>query len=578
MTRYAISSRSISVRSESPPPPYSEYPAFQPRSHEQTPLLNRKRKPKARTWHLPKAWRIPKTWHLPKTWHISFIFELFVYIIACVAIVACTCGAVFLLKHLWFVFTFEPPLPLYSVAIVGAGPAGISAAQHLHRNVGTNIRLNITLFESAPSIGGQLALNDSTGGQVFPYDDHAQDPITAEDITGSALLWGNPLFTRVSEVQLGDEVEFSELPSQDVSYFSGDNVVVQTTRPYGKIPTFSLRWLSLVWRYGQSAWCAGALVRDGTALRDHFMSSCLESNIMQLMISLGFLAPAQEPAHDGINARGISDQYVTEILGPDVQRTHAQKISDVSTLATMLAAAQEDSANAYAGGELIDRLEQIVGSIRANVLLSTRVSGIKHAQINEEKSAWLVKYDTPRSTSAHIEAFDRVIVAAPSFDLYQTNSIDDIEAASILAYRSTHVTFFTLPSRLDPNKFGDVNQVLFLENQNEDSPYRNIRELAFVREVIGFADDERRVEYLYRALSDSDVTEQLQSVFEITWRYQVKLENAYPYIFPIGRFPQFKLSQRGLWWTSVIHTVASTIDMSVLAGKIVAQDVLGDLK
>jgi hypothetical protein len=73
------------------------------------------------------------------------------------------------------------------------------------------VRFNITIFESKPVIGGALAFHSSKGDVVFPRDDRMQSPITAEDIAGKALMWNNALFTRDSEIILGDEVGFTEL-------------------------------------------------------------------------------------------------------------------------------------------------------------------------------------------------------------------------------------------------------------------------------------------------------------------------------------------------------------------------------
>ncbi len=80
-------------------------------------------------------------------------------------------------------------------------------------------RFDITIFESGPSVGGTLAFFGSQGGtgdRVFPCNDSALDPISAEDVMGPALLWNNPLFTEATEKILGDQIEFFELPSQKV--------------------------------------------------------------------------------------------------------------------------------------------------------------------------------------------------------------------------------------------------------------------------------------------------------------------------------------------------------------------------
>lgn len=261
-------------------------------------------------------------------------------------------------------------------------------------------------------------------------------------------------------------------------------------------------------------------------LRDRLADSSLESDITQLMGSLGVFEPVQEYAHDGLDGRGIGGAYVTEILAPQVERALSQKVSDISTLAMVISAFQEDIANAYVGGDLLDRLEQIVATTGVTIKTATEVSGIKHEEISDDESAWLVKYDAPGGASgARAEAFDKVVIAAPNFDLYRAASVDDIEAASVLTYRPAHVTFFTMPSRLSSDVFQDVEQVLFLEKQEEGDSLGGIRELAFVREVVRVADDgERKMEYLYRALSDGEATERLKQLnLEVTWLYQARV-------------------------------------------------------
>lgn len=261
-------------------------------------------------------------------------------------------------------------------------------------------------------------------------------------------------------------------------------------------------------------------------LRDRFADPPLESDVVQLMSSLGVAEPVQEYAHNGLDSRGIGDPYVTEVLAPQVARALAQKVSDVSTLAMVLSAFQEDTANAYVGGgDLLDRLEQILGATGVTVKTATEVTGLKHEEISSDASAWLVKYSAHGASGARAEAFDRVVIAAPSFDLYRAASVDDVEAASVLTYRPAHVAFFTLPARLRPDVYEDVDQVLFLERQEEGDSLGGVRELAFVREVVRIVDyGNRKVEYLYRALSDGDPTERLQQLdLEVTWLYQARV-------------------------------------------------------
>ncbi|KAI5862162.1 hypothetical protein GGS23DRAFT_597781 [Durotheca rogersii] len=461
--------------------------------------------------------------------------------------------------------------------LFGTGPAGISAARHLQSSkAAQRIRLDITLFDSAPLVGGQLALNASNGGQVFPYDDPFQDPIIAEDVTGTALMWGNPLFTRASEETLGDEVRFSELSSQEIGYFSG-GIFSQTIRPYVTTPFWT--FVGLVFRYGFSVWRAGDMIKE-TNIRDRIANAPVNIDITQVMISIDLMGSIKQSAQEALDGRGIGYPYITDVLGPQVERVHSQKISDISALAMMLAAAQEDVASFYTGGELISRLDQILAATDATVRTGVEVSGIRYAQVGEQNATWLVEYDTRTSPQPRAETFDKVILAAPRLDLYRAAAHrQDLEAASILAYRPVDVAFFTVPTRINPDVFGSYNQLLFLEEQNGEDEYPAIREMAFLREVVSVGNDgDTRVEYLYRVLSDADATERLRKLdLGITWQYRTRLQHGHPVVYPTDRFPPFQLSPRGLWWTSAIHSVASTIDLSWLAGQIVAEDVLRDL-
>ncbi|KAI1808310.1 hypothetical protein F4811DRAFT_291245 [Daldinia bambusicola] len=580
MARYSSSSvgstPAPSYRSKSPPPAYSYYPAATSSSSSRT--LPSERTPLVRTEYKIRQVHID----IPRPPYAR-ISEYFFLFLGFAFVVCILCIPIFFLLPKGPVVP-PPPPPIHSIAIVGAGPAGICAAQHLyHQAQARGIHVDITIFESSLLIGGQLALNSSTGGPVFPYDDSTQDPIIAEDIAGTALLWGNPLFTKTTEKILGDEVQISEAGSQRVSYFTGDQVVAQTTRPYSKTPY--LDWMGLIFRYGSSVWSAGALAKQGAELQD-LLANHLPLNtpdVAQLMIAAGVFDYVRKSSPTELADRGIGGAYVSDVLDPEISRVYyARSTPDVSALALMLAAGIEDTAAAYQGGELLERLEMVLGAISARVHVreSTEVLGVKHAQISEHEAAWLVQYSSsgngPDTSIPHQAApFDKVIIAAPRLDLYAGASAQDVDAASALAYRAAHVALFTVPRRIDGYGGGDVNQVLFLENA-----LGGIRELAFVKEVVRIGEDGQSiVEYLYRALADDNAREQLERLdLGITWLYQKKLENAYPYMFPASRFPPFKLSDKGLWWTSPMHMIASTVDLSCHAGKIVAEQLVSELR
>ncbi|KAI1176980.1 hypothetical protein F4777DRAFT_544144 [Nemania sp. FL0916] len=499
-----------------------------------------------------------------------------------------------------------PPLNTYNVAVIGAGPTGIAAAQYLHdasRN--QNVRFRITIYESKPVVGGVLALHDVNGSSVFPKDDPMQSPIAAEDIAGNALTWSNALFTRDSQHFLKDNVNVVELGPENIGYYKNAVKIVSATRPYRETPLNT--WLWMVWNYGSSVWRGDNLAQAGN-LRKAIFKVPLVSDIDKIFSSLGVLKPLRQQAKTTLKDRGISDQYAADILEPQVQRACGQSLNQVTGLTAMMAASEEDSANTYQGGDLLERLRRIVSEMDdVDVRTSTRVVGIRQAEISENHTAWLVRYeegtdDSNRNES--IESFDKVIMAAADFSIEFENS--EAPSLALLAhynadaadtttttttetvkraespYIPVYITFFTTREKLS-SWYHDDNQMLFVEpveesGEGEGGRGSGMQELAFVREITDARGWYPRVEYLYRALSRRPVLEDLKRRIEMTWSYEAKIDSAYPISLPVHSFPSFRLPwAKGLWWTSVIQRAATSVDLNWLAGKIVARDLIREV-
>ncbi|KAI1490677.1 hypothetical protein F5X96DRAFT_523095 [Biscogniauxia mediterranea] len=557
---------SWSSRSASPPPPYSQAINGGHRG-ERTPLISRSD---------PKN---PKTHQdfpgLEDIVRVIFGFALW-------ALLFTGSGYLGFLLLSYIKLHFGPP-PVYSVAIIGAGPAGIAAAYQLKSS--SPEQFDITIFETAPRVGGQLVLTNSNGGLVFPHDDPLQDPITAEDATGSALLYTNPLFTKDSERILRDRVVFTQLDSHEVKYYSGERSVTETTRPYDKTPTWS--WLGLIWRYGAAVWQAGGMVRDGN-LRDKITKAPLSPDVKSIMESLGVVELAQEWAVNQLGHRGIGGSYCTEVLEPQIRRTLGHRVQEVNSLAMLMATAQEDMENSFSGGDLAERLEHVLHTLDVDLRTETKVTGLKYAFIDKNHPAWLVQQERKGgTTSPQYAAFDKVILATYNEDLvrqamfgireYDKDAEEMTESVSGL-FKPAYITFFT--STKQSETWHGAEQFLFLDTNDKESFYSSVHEFAFVRAIPSMRDSDGRpkLEYLYRLLSDVDVTEHLRQDPAITWMHQKRIENAYPFLLPVNRFPQFKVPGHSLWWTSVINTVGNTIDLNWLAGKSVGQDVIRDVQ
>ncbi|KAI1750934.1 hypothetical protein F4782DRAFT_228440 [Xylaria castorea] len=495
--------------------------------------------------------------------------------------------ALHFLVYYWDSVHVSPaPLPTYNVAIIGAGPAGIAAAQHLRNSpTARYIRFNVTIYESRPVLGGVLAFCDANGSSVFPKNDPTQSPITAEDIAGNALMRDNILFTQDSEKVLKDKVDFFELGPEQIGYYRNDIRAASAVRPFKKTPL--LMWLQLLWAYGSSIGRGDKLAQDGT-LRNVMLNAPLIPDVEKIFKSLGVLKPLKQRATDMLKDRGISVQYSTDILEPQVQRAYGQSLNMVTGLTAMMAAAREESANAYGGGDLIERLQRIVKDIDVGVRTSTRVTGIKYLEVNEKQPAWLIRHESVDGGGGNssFELFDKVIMAALDFDIQLENGDEptpglmthyNIDANNVkVSMRETNpfipvqVTFFTSDARLSPWSH-DEDQVLFLEARKA----AGMRELALVREIVSYYDFSTKVEYLYRVLSDRPVIKELQSRAKITWSHETKIEKAYPISFPLQRYPPFELPWApGFWWTSVIQRAGTSIDLNWLTGKVVAQELI----
>ncbi|KAK7746188.1 hypothetical protein SLS62_009478 [Diatrype stigma] len=603
-------------RAGSPPPPYSphlsktstappSYRSTSPPSQERTSLLGRHERVTVswgtysrETW---EEWRRPQQ-RRQRARSISGLDNLLVCFMGLIAVLCFIGVIVFMLFLGWNLLRriglggFWPAPPTYSVAIIGAGPAGLSAAHHLRNSPAAGgAHYDITLFEAGPSVGGKLAFFDSNGsGRTFPYNDITLDPITAEDIAGPALMWRNLLFTQSSERILRDKVEFSESPSQKVGYYSTERqFVVETTRPYSETPM--TEWLSLILRYGSSVWHAGGIPR-ATNLREDIKDLPLWPNVPKILSYLNLRELAQQRASDTLNSWGISEAYAREILAPQVERGRSLRIPHMSGLSMVLAAAQEDSACKHMGGDFVERMEQIVRVLGGvDVRTNSKVTSIERGSRNgsESGATWLVRREG--FGHADVEAFDRVIVAAPGLEHEQrlifshsdsdrtttddSNNDDDddddegVDVGEAVEFDHVYVTLFTTSEPLRNPVPGAVEtgvppQVLFIDY------LEGIHEVTYVREVVRHHNDgSSSIEHLYRYVTEEDISDLLTPNPTITWSHHRRVDYAYPLTYPRTRYPSFSLDD-GLWTTGPLHSIGDTVDLSWLAGKIVAQQVL----
>ncbi|KAK5636032.1 hypothetical protein RRF57_011744 [Xylaria bambusicola] len=581
--------------SRDPPPSYHRNPAAAPARNERTPLIRHQpvivipRPPRISISTrqaprinivIPRPPRINLSCRLRCQDVLTILLQL-----AAVALFACF---IWFLATLWYsIFrnpTLHDNLPVYNVAIIvpngvleGAGPAGIAAAQYLHYSQASGgMRFNITIFESKPVIGGMLALHDSNGRPVYPNDDPTQSHITAEDIAGTALIWQNSLFTQDSKKILGDSIHFNDLGTDQVGFYDNKNWIASAVRPYTRSPVTG--WGRLIWTYGASVWRAAAFNVHGN-LRKRMLEAPVTADAEEIFRSLGVFEPLQQWARDLLDKTGISDRYATEILEPQTRRAFGQGLDHLTGFAAMLAASQEDSANAYAGGHMIERLEHIVTKLGVPVHTSTRVVGLRN---DWQGNQWSVKYESESGRgNTSTEVFDKVILAALDFGIRLEDGYGNARNLSSFQYAGldeemggpeddmfipVHMTFFTTGVKLATWDYHD--QVLFLNGAD------SVHEIELVRETTSH----RQTQYLYRVLSRSPVLDHLKNNYGILWSYETRMANWHPVRIPLFHMPVLKYPPAaGLWWSSTIQQAWSTVDLNWLAGKAVADDLIKEI-
>ena len=244
----------------------------------------------------------------------------------------------------------------------------------------------------------------------------------------------------------------------------------------------------------------------------------------EIFRSLDVLESLQEWAGNHLKKKVISDKYATEILEPQTRRAFGQKLGHLTGFAAMLAAWQEDSANAYTGGHMLERLEQIVRKLPVFVQKSTRVVGLRN---DWQGNQWSVHYESVNGGgAASTKVFDKVILAALDFSIRLEDGYGRV--TNLTSFRDptpadgpggpeddffipVHVTFFTTKTRI--STWGNHDQMLFLDGTPR------VQEIALVRETTSAAE----TQYLYRVLSRSSVLDYLKNKYSILWSYETRV-------------------------------------------------------
>lgn len=188
--------------------------------------------------------------------------------------------------------------------------------------------------------------------------------------------------------------------------------------------------------------------------------------------------------------------------------------------------------------------------------------------------------------------FDEVVLAAP---LQYTGLVIDPKPQHTpdeIPYAKLHTTLFASPHKLDPRAFNvapgmAVPQYVLTTLPPDEIPEDNVGSPGFFsisihNQFVNLDSSPQRLEYIYKIFSPMPVGAKFlarilgQQVTDeeadkgdingtVSWIYH-KIWRSYPREYPRVTFEEIKLDD-GLWYTSGIESLISTMETSALSGK-----------
>lgn len=296
-------------------------------------------------------------------------------------------------------------------------------------------------------------------------------------------------------------------------------------------------------------------------LREEIKDLPLWPDVPKILSYMRLNELAQQRAVDTLSSRGISEVYAREIFAPQSERGRGLRIPYMNGLSMILAAAQEDSACKHTGGDFVKRIGQIARALYGvDIRTKSKVTGVERASLNgsESGATWLVRHEG--FGHAEVEAFDRVIIAAPGLEREQrlivnhsdggqtpaddSNNEDDddhegVDVEEAVEFDRVYVTLFTTSEPLrNPVPVAGAGetavppQVLFIDHM------KGIHEVTYVREVVRHHDDGTgSIEHLYRYVTEEDISHLLSQSPTITWAHHRRVSYSFEIIILLIMMP-----------------------------------------
>lgn len=355
---------------------------------------------------------------------------------------------------------------VHRVAIVGAGPAGSSAAYHL-RQFSTS-PLNITIFDSNPYIGGRTTTVNALNDPRYPVELGASIFVDINAILFNA--------TRDFELPVDNRIYESTGAKYELGIWDGTGFVFYAAASedddgsggsggswLGKLAGW---WdiAKLFWRYGLSPLRLRTLQQNiiGRFLRMYIEDDGFPfPDLTAVAADIDLLSVTGKSGSALLKEAGISEPFAREIVQASSRVNYAQNLDDFQGLETMVCMSTEGAMSVQGGNwQIFDHMVKHSG---AEIRLNTTVTNIH----TTEDGISLVNFKTNKPSSitenndnedlntqlSHAHSFDTVILAHPHNPAELTINPSPNPPLETPDYISLHVTLFTTPSRPHPHFF-----------------------------------------------------------------------------------------------------------------------------
>ncbi|KAB5518114.1 prenylcysteine oxidase [Coniochaeta sp. 2T2.1] len=493
-----------------------------------------------------------------------------------------------------------------NVAIIGAGAAGSSTAYYLKKYADEyDLAVNITLFEKADRIGGRTLTID-------PFDINV--PHESVELGASIFIKNNAiLYNTTREFGLATTTCEEDGVDGILAFWDGEKVRFDIDSAHSEWRTTA----RLVWRYGYFA------LKNSQALMRKTMDKFLNlyeppyfpfKSLTQSAYELGLLEEASSAGEEFLRKNKIPILLSQEFIQALTRVNYASNLAYIHGLETMVSTAAEGALSVVGGNwRIFDKMVQASG---AAFLLNTSVCVVAlHSTTDHPSVASRYTINTRPSGEDSLSigevqrvVFDDVVVATPyQFSKMRIglghleNRIDDD-----VPYITLHVTIFSSPLRLSaeyfkvaPHKVPTTVLTTLAEGESPLSGWQGAGQAGFysistLKMVIN--PKTGREEYLYKIFSPLKVTpkflselfgvkipdtfvgeihEDGQTVEPISWYYP-HVFHSYPKPLPRVTF-QDPVVAPGLYYTSGMESLISTMETNALMGKNVARLIIDDM-